>query len=96
MRVVRTELADNDLLEIWLYIGDVDPDVADRIIDQIDARCESLSRNPQLGVGRDNLLPGVRCLIEGNYGIFYRISTDQIEILRILHGARDLAAIFQG
>lgn len=37
-----------------------------------------------------NLLPGVRAWAVGDYVIFYRVDPDAVQILRILHGARDL------
>jgi toxin ParE1/3/4 len=94
LKVVRTELADEDLLEIWFYIGADDLDAADRVIDRIDQRCESLAQNPEMGTERPDLMPGMRYLVEGNYLIFYRVRSDFIEILRILNGTRNLPQIF--
>lgn len=94
LKVVRTELADEDLLEIWFYIGADDLDAADRVIDRIDQRCESLAKNPEMGTERPDLMPGMRYLVEGNYLIFYRVRSDFIEILRILNGTRNLPQIF--
>lgn len=45
---------------------------------------------------RDDLLPGVRAWAVGDYLIFYRIEPDAVEILRILHGARDLDELIGG
>jgi toxin ParE1/3/4 len=49
MLVVRTKLADEDLLDIWFYVGADDMDAADRLLDQIEARCDSLGQYPQKG-----------------------------------------------
>ena len=95
MRVVRTALADSDLLEIWLYIAQDNIPAADRVLEKLEQRCERLGASPMLGSKRDDLLPGMRYLIEGSYAIFYRIRQDTVEILRVLHGARDFPAIFQ-
>ncbi|MDR9900957.1 type II toxin-antitoxin system RelE/ParE family toxin [Aetokthonos hydrillicola Thurmond2011] len=92
--IIRTRLADEDLLEIWSYIAQNNVEAADRIFDKIDQKCQLLSTTPKAGVRRDDLVPGLLCLIEGNYLIFYRIIDETIEILRILHGARNLKAIF--
>ncbi len=69
-------------------------DAADRILDRIDARCASLGQNPERGKPRNELMPGMRCLVEGNYIIFYRIQPHHVEILRILHGSRDFPSLF--
>jgi toxin ParE1/3/4 len=94
MLVVRTKLADEDLLDIWFYVGADDMDAADRLLDQIDTRCDNLSQYPQKGVQRDALMPGMRSILEGNYVIFYQVNGDRVEILRILHGSRDFPSIF--
>lgn len=95
MRVVRTVLAEGDLLDIWLYIAQDNITAADRMVERLEQRCETLGVSPMLGSKRDDLLAGMRCLIEGNYAIFYRIQQDTVEILRVLHGARDFPTIFQ-
>ncbi|MGI0495441.1 type II toxin-antitoxin system RelE/ParE family toxin [Alkalinema pantanalense CENA528] len=94
MPVVRTVLADEDLLDIWFYISADNVEAADRVLDRIDARCESLGHNPEMGTQRDELMPGMRCLVEGNYIIFYRIRPNCVEVLRILHGSRDFPSMF--
>jgi toxin ParE1/3/4 len=94
MLVVRTKLADEDLLDIWFYVGADDMDAADRLLDQIDTRCDSLGQYPEKGVQRDALMPGMRSILTGNYVIFYRVHRDRVEILRILHGSRDFPSIF--
>jgi toxin ParE1/3/4 len=94
MLVVRTKLADEDLLDIWFYVGADDMGAADRLLDQIDIRCDSLGPYPQKGLQRDALMPGMRSILEGNYVIFYRVNGDRVEILRILHGSRDFPSIF--
>lgn len=94
MRVVRTVLANGDLLDIWLYIAQDNITAADRMVERLEQRCETLGANPMLGNKRDDLVMEMRCLIEGNYAIFYRIHEDTVQILRILHGTRDFPAIF--
>ena len=45
------------------------------------------------GVGRkwDEIKPGYRSISEGEYVIFYRLKTDDaVEVMRIVHGKRDL------
>ena len=48
-------LADLDLLEIGLGIGQNNPKAADRLVDDITARFHTLARNPRMGVARDHL-----------------------------------------
>jgi len=94
-QVIRTRQADTDLLEIWLYIARNNMEQADTVLTEIDKRCQILSQYPKVGKKRDELILGLRSLTEGDYQIFYRIKEHRIEILRILHGARDLERIFK-
>lgn len=94
-QIVRTRQADIDLLDIWLYIARDNIERADRLLTQLDERCQILSQYPEAGKKRDELVKGVRSLTAGEYLIFYRIRESRIEILRILHGARDIERIFQ-
>jgi toxin ParE1/3/4 len=48
------------------------------------------------GRRREELAPGILSFPFGRYTIFYRASQDAIEIVRVLHGARDIQSIFEG
>jgi toxin ParE1/3/4 len=54
-RLLRTTKAEEDLLEIWSYIADDNPDAADKLLDDIDAACGSLAANPASGRAREEL-----------------------------------------
>ncbi|MBZ9922750.1 type II toxin-antitoxin system RelE/ParE family toxin [Mesorhizobium sp. BR1-1-7] len=45
--------------------------------------------HPLSGAPRDDIAPGIRHLIVGNYLTLYRVEDDAIEILRALHGHRN-------
>ncbi|MDP6543948.1 MAG: type II toxin-antitoxin system RelE/ParE family toxin [Phycisphaerae bacterium] len=42
-RVQRTDQAREDLIGIWSYIADDDPDATDRLLDEIDEVCGTLA-----------------------------------------------------
>jgi toxin ParE1/3/4 len=42
---------------------------------------------------RDALAPGLRVTFHRNYAIYYQPRPTEIVIIRVLHGARDVAAI---
>ena len=87
-----SELAISDLNEIWVYIAQDSPKAADRSINNLYDTCYKLTTQPRTGRLREELLPGVRSITYKKYIIFYRIRKLDIEIIRILHGARDLRA----
>jgi toxin ParE1/3/4 len=47
-----------------------------------------------MGRIRSDLLPNLRSFPVGNYVIFYFPADDGIEVIRILHGARDIQQLF--
>jgi toxin ParE1/3/4 len=89
MRPRFTAAARCDLEEIVRYVGTRDSSAAIRLIDRLETQCWQLARNPSIGQARADLIPGIRFFPVGNYLIFYRKDTEGIEVIRILHGARD-------
>lgn len=90
--IARSHQSDEDLLDIWNYIAQNDPAAADRTIDRIEQRWLQLLDQPFSGMGREDIGRGVRQLTAGPYLILYRVSGNIIDIVRILHGRRDLTA----
>jgi len=95
MRQLRiTPAAQDDLFSIWSYIAKDSPNAADRFLRRLHARMNKLPLSPEVGERQDRYRPGLRSIVEGSYIIFYELTSDSVSIYRILHGARDLDAIF--
>ncbi len=90
--IIRTNRADEDLIEIWSYIAIDNISAADRVLDAIEARWDNLARHPYSGVARDDIAPGIRHLVSGEYLTLYRLSGSAIEIVRVLHGRRKISS----
>jgi len=88
------ERAESDLQDIWDYVSADSVERADRLIENIRAKAAVLAEFPRMGRPRDDLLPGLRSLPFGDYVIFYWPVPDGIQVLRVLHGARDIQRIF--
>jgi len=69
---------------------------ADAFIDKLYQAIQALGRQPGSGRHREELAPGIQSFPFGRYIIFYRAVTSGIEIVRVLHGARDIENIFEG
>jgi toxin ParE1/3/4 len=89
--------AEADLDEIWYFVAQESAsiEVADGLIESIGARFLLLARYPHLGRRRDaEFGPGTRSFAVGNYVIVYAIEGDDVLILRVVHGRRNLEALF--
>ena len=89
-RVLRTSQAEEDLLEIWAHVAADTPAAGDRLLDRIASACEMLAKNPAAGRTRGELAERLRSFPVGKYVVFYRPIDDEIVVIRVLHGARDL------
>jgi len=58
----------------------------------LEARLDILKDFPEAGPARPDIAPDARMLVEQPYLIFYRRRSDHIQIVRVLHGARDIDA----
>ena len=85
-----------DIEAIASVIARDDPRAADKWIDTIENKCRLLSDNPKMGPTRDDIRAGMRIIPVGNYLIFYRLIERHVDIVRVLHGARDLKNILGG
>jgi toxin ParE1/3/4 len=81
-------------LDIWLFLSSNDMALADRVIDQITAMYERLADFPEMGRSRDELFPGYRSFPVDDYLIFYQPILNGIEIIRVVHGARNSPELF--
>lgn len=95
-RVIWRTIAEEDLTEAYLHIGADSPEAAERLLDAVGDAVALLLENPQAGNPREFRSPraqGIRSWAPRafpNYLIFYRVDGDDMEVVRFLHGARDL------
>jgi toxin ParE1/3/4 len=94
MIVVITEAAEVDLEAIGDWIAADNPQRAASFVRELREKCERLADHPQ-GFA---MLPRyrsakIRRRPYRDYLIFYRISGSVIEVLHVLHGARDYESI---
>lgn len=84
-----------DLAEIFAYIYQGSPQHAESFAELVRTNLERLARRPRLGRLRPELMPDVRSLTVGHYVIFYLPRVRGIEVVRVLHGSRDIVSIFE-
>lgn len=94
MKLVFTDEARADLRQIGDWIAQDNPLRAVTFVDELEERCRQLTSTPKAY----QLVPrfearGVRRVPHRDYLIFYRIVGDTVEVLHVLHGARDYEVI---
>lgn len=92
-RVVFAELAEDDLIDIWVRIAPDNEAAADRLIDEIHDVTRKLVTFPLMGRAADQLRVGARAFVHRDYLIVYRPMDYGIAVLRVAHGARDIAML---
>ena len=93
-RITRRPLAAADVLDIWDYIAEDSVDAADRWVDSLDEKLHVLATQPLMGRARDELHVHLRSFPFGWYVIFYVPLEDGIDVVRVLHSARDIDLFF--
>jgi toxin ParE1/3/4 len=93
-RLEFTGPARADLQEIQDYIAGDSVEAAERWVGILETECRKLAEMPGLGRRRDELAPDLRSVPVGVYIIVYRQIVDGVQIIRVLHGARDYEGLF--
>lgn len=94
LRLVISKSAKQDLVEIWTYIAQDSPRHADDFVDLLYDKCQLIAESPEIGRTRDELATGLRFLPVRRYLIFYRRSGQDLEIVRVVSGYRDIDDLF--
>jgi toxin ParE1/3/4 len=90
-------LAEADLDDIWYYIATQSnaTEAADRLIDSLTRRFLLLANHPYIGRARDeDFGVGTRSFAVGNYVMVYRVEGENVLIVRVAPGRRDIEALF--
>ena len=95
LQLIWSPEAETDLLTIWGWgAAHFSPETADVHLRDIQRAAANLVEFPFAGVARDQLVAGVRSVVVYPTVVFYRITEASIDIVRVVDGRRNLAAIF--
>ena len=89
-----TRSARLEIIEIVAAIRDDNPSAAERWFSQLEEKCRTLAGSPGIGRVRDDLLPSVYMFPFGSYLIFYDIAANGIQVVHVVHSARDVRRTF--
>jgi toxin ParE1/3/4 len=86
--------AEQDLVDIWLHIAEDQPLNADRFLVRLQEKAQKLAEFTDLGVDRLDLASGIKSFPVDRYVLYYRPNDHGIELVRVLHGSRDVNLLF--
>jgi toxin ParE1/3/4 len=93
LRISRSSLVARDIGQIWSYIAKDNVAAADRMVQSLNDAIRLLARNPELGSAVE-IRAGMRCKpVHRRYLILYIATRHELQVLRILHSARDYERI---
>ena len=92
-RISRFRQAEEDILAIAEHIALDNPTAAASWLDKIEQTIALLATQPFMGQAVDHIRPGLRRLSQGNYLLFYEPRNDGVNLVRVLHGAREIESL---
>ena len=94
MQYVIAQEATQDLDEILDYFLSRNIDAGERFIQEFNKKCQYLTQFPNIGRSYANLDPTLRGIPVDGYILFYRVFEDNVVIVRVISGYRDLKSVF--
>ena len=93
-RLVFAPAARDDILTIGAYIADDNPARAESFVAELEAAARHVAERPRSFPSRNEISAGLRAAVHGRYLLLFRELEDEVRIVRVVHGARDLGAMF--
>ena len=94
-KLVILPAARADLIEIGDFIALDNPPRAVSFVAEIEAKIVEIGERPGSFQKRDDLHPGLRHAPHGRYLIIFIESDEEVQIVRVLQGARDLPRLLR-
>lgn len=84
--------AERDLESIWIYtFQQWGLDQADRYADLLIDAFAELALRPKMAPACDHIRPGYRRCKVGQHIVYFRVTNDGVDIIRVLHSRMDAA-----
>lgn len=93
-RLVILPAARVDLIEIGDFIAQDNLERALSFLAEIEVKMQEAAERPESFPMRNDVCAGLRSARHGRYLIFFVNADEEVQIVRVLHGARDLPRIF--
>lgn len=90
--IARSRKARADLIELALFYGERSAVAASKLLDRMEDAARLLESHPPAGRARPELRQDLRSFPVRPLVVYYLPRADGIEIVRVLHGSRDIGA----
>jgi toxin ParE1/3/4 len=94
MNFIIAPSATRDLDRLSQYFLETNVEVGERLFKALNQRFHNLTQFPNIGKPYAHLHPNTRGLLVEKHIIFYRVTTAQVEIVRIVDGRQNLDQLF--
>lgn len=101
LQIEKSNQAEDDLIEIWVYLAQGNEQTADNFLDRLESVFGTLATLPEVGTvvkGLETSWPDkvIRFFPVGDYIIFYHFTPDSVFVVRVIHAAQDYTRMFGG
>jgi len=88
--VVQSSRAEQDLTDIWVYTAEEwSLAQADTYLEELVSGIDQLREHPMMGSSRDDLRKNYRALTVNQHIVFYMVSDNEVQVIRVLHKSVD-------
>ncbi len=83
----------HDLDEISSYFAKVSIEAGERFVKRFADKCRNLIKFPSMGRSYSEIMPSLRGVPLEGYIILYQVKGEEIEVVRVVSGYRDLDSL---
>ncbi len=94
-RLRKTDRAERDINNISDWIARDSESAAEKWLEELDEKLKVVATMPGIGTDRSDLRKGLRSYAFDNYLIFFKPTKSGVDIIRVIHGARDYRRFFK-
>jgi toxin ParE1/3/4 len=93
-RSTISQTASKDLTEIIDYFATLNIEAGERFIKEFEKKCKNIINFPNMGRSYEDINPSLRGIPVDGHIIFYKLIDEEITIVRVVSGKRDLKSLF--
>jgi toxin ParE1/3/4 len=94
IRSIISRTASRDLAEIVDYFADINIEAGEYFVQEFEKKCKNLVNFPNMGRSYEDIAPLLRGIPVDGHIILYKMIDDEITIVRVVNGKRDLKSLF--